>query len=177
MPLFLSDTAPFLFFYTFRVVDVRQVDDTGADLVRERHVVGDDQHPEFPFLGDFEEKAPDLGLGDDVEHGRDLVADEELRFRSEDAGDADPLSAGDLQRDVIQDDRQVFRVTEAHVVRPQGLLRFLIRHGHISPPLHGRSASGSVPRRPRHTWRTGAQTGSPTAGRRIIAFAAGGKPP
>ena len=70
----------------------------GTKPLHQWGAVADDEKAQVPPLCLFQEKGPDLGLGYEVQHGRELVTQEEPGGRSQGSGHAEPLelSAGEL---------------------------------------------------------------------------------
>ena len=68
-----------------------QIPDPGAQALEQGAVVADDEQSQAPALPLPEEKLPDLGLGDQVQHGGDLVAQEIAGGRAQGPGDTEPL--------------------------------------------------------------------------------------
>ena len=70
----------------------------------QRHVVGDGHEAHTPLLRLRQNAVPDLGLGDNVQHRADFVADEEGRAAHQSPGHAEALElpAGELPGKPVQ---------------------------------------------------------------------------
>ena len=53
--------------------------------------MADDHQPQVPLLRLVQQEGPDLGLGDEVQHGADLVAQQIAHSGPQGTGDAEPL--------------------------------------------------------------------------------------
>ena len=67
-------------------------------------VVGHGDQAHIPAGGLVQDHVPDLGLGDDVQHGADFVADQIVRAAHQGPGHAEPLelAAGELPGEPVQ---------------------------------------------------------------------------
>ena len=115
--------------------------------------MADDEQAQLPPRRLLQQKVPDLGLGNQVQHGGDLVAQEKPGRRPQSPGDAEPLelSAGELRGIALQPARlDVQSVQHPLLHRPalgQGVsqlhqrvhyrLRVLPYHLHraVAPPM------------------------------------------
>ena len=63
----------------------------GTQLLHQGTVMTDDDQPQVALLRLIQQEGPDLGLGDKVQHGADLVAQQIAHSGPQGTGDAEPL--------------------------------------------------------------------------------------
>ena len=78
--------------------EVLQADHPGAQPLQQGRAVADDEEPQAPALRLLQEEGPELGLGDEVQHGGELVTQEIAGPRPQGPGHAEALElpAGEL---------------------------------------------------------------------------------
>ena len=78
--------------------------DPGAQPFQKEGVVAYNDQPQLTPLGFSQEKVPDLGLGDEIQHGGDLIAQEVAHPVPQGPGDAEALKLppGELQGIALQ---------------------------------------------------------------------------